>query len=366
MTTLAAPDPLDASTVMLRENPGMAGGLDGAAVTDATTQRIQPDAADHRNESISALPTSPVTPFTPITEAPTAILTPSGPAGAAGPASSASSASALPGDGEVDRYQTSVANEQLPTAPLAMQATDPSTMRTQPVNVQLPPTQDLPAPARPAAPGTTRTSGSAGGWRNPWLVILIVLVLLGLFGAGLLLSHAAGKSPTHHHETPTAQATATTAAPPPGYTLVKDTIGGYSFTVPQDWTKGTVTNAAPGTHYTIYTNPEGDATFEVESFPASGQQDGATLDMAILKQMGTLSHQTQPESTPQAGVNWIQETADATATVNGTPQTLHLVVQTTTYNGSVYIIFTSVAADSNQVANGQAISLMSGSFTFLS
>jgi hypothetical protein len=289
-----------------------------------------------------------------IVEEATAILAP--PSGAASPAASASthretleqSRGSAPPD--LDRYQTASA--------------------TQPVNADVVsgPAQDLqmlPIGEPFTAP---EDQPQRDGWRNPWLIGSAVLVLLFLFVGGILLSQAPGHAVTSVPQvTPAPSATSTaTSILPPGYTRVEDSSGLYSIAVPGSWVP--VKKSSTNAEYTIYTDPSHGVTFEVESFPTGNGQTGAALDNIVLMDSfpaHSVSNISGPVPTSLAGVTWTKETAILALQQNGTTEQNSLTVQTTSYNGTTFIIFYSSPVASNADTNAEALPSVLRSFTFL-
>jgi hypothetical protein len=335
----------------------------GAAMARATSEQVPIDEAvtQHLQEPPSVEPA--------FTEAPTAILEP--PADVAPPvAASALSALSQPIPPtstqveEPDRYQTASVSESHPATSSSNTTNDP---RTQSIDAaphsELSAIPDAPVDAPAAVAGAEERRD---GWRNPFLVVAMIMVLLVLFVAGILLSQN-GKQSVTPRVTPAPVPTSTaTAALPPGYVQVEDASGLYSFAVPPNWTP--VTPPAPTAEYTIYTDPAHDVAFEVESFPSGTQQEGATVDTAVLTQNFSslqASDISVPVEVTLAGSTWVRESASISLKPSEVAQTETVVVQTTTRNGDTFIIFYYSPISGTSSTSTQALSQILNSFTFL-
>jgi hypothetical protein len=300
------------------------GGSPQQPIDEAATARIQPQ----------VLPGSGA--VSPPSEASTAILAPPAqsredaapPVGATAPKS------------EVDRYKTAAAVE-----PVA-----PPTPATWPVPEIGPPAKE---PIR--------------GGRNLLLLVGMSLVLAALFVGGILLAQTGSQS-KEPKTTPVTQPTSTaTATLPAGFVQKTDADGLYSFAVPSSWVQRPH-QGPPNTEFTIYADPTQDTSFEVESFPTGTQAGGRALDTLILLQsFPTLSPTdvSQPSSVSLAHETWVQETAKLTVTQNGGTLTQNLAVQTTTHNGTTFIIFYSSPSTSIGGGDSQVVLQVLTTFTFL-
>jgi len=243
--------------------------------------------------------------------------------------------------------------------------------RTQPIAWPATATEDEPQVA--SEPEVTASSPAGAtpqrdGWRNPWLIGSVIFILLIFFVGGILLAQAPGHVVSSVPQvTPASTATSTTTATlPPGYTRVEDASGLYSFAVPLSWTS--LTHPSANAEYTTYTDPSHGVTFEVESFSASNGQTGAALDNLVLASSfpaQSVSNISGPITTSLAGVTWIKETATLALQQNGTTEPRTLVVQTTTFNGTTFIIFYNSPTDVNVDTDTQALPKILDSFTFL-
>jgi hypothetical protein len=241
--------------------------------------------------------------------------------------------------------------------------------RTQPVGTPEP-GNELQVALEPevAASSPAGAAPERDGWRNPWLIGSVILVLLILFVGGILLAQAPGHAASSVPQaTPAPTATSTlTSTLPSGYTRVEDASGRYSFAVPSNWTP--LKHSSAVAEFTTYTDPSHGVTFEIESFPARNGQTGATLDNLVLTgsfPARSVSNISGPITTSLAGVAWIKETATLALQQNGTTEPRSLVVQTTTVNSTTFIIFYSSPADVNVDADAQAVPKILDSFTFL-
>jgi hypothetical protein len=154
---------------------------------------------------------------------------------------------------------------------------------------------------------------------------------------------------------------------PAGFLQKTDAAGLYSFAVPSSWMQEPH-QGAPGTEFTIYTDPTQDTTFEVESFPTGTQAGGAPLDTLILLQTFhtlTAADISQPNHVSLAHQPWVQETAKVTLPQNGATLTDNVAVQTTSHNGTTFIIFYSSPSTSALGGESQTLLLVLGTFTFL-
>jgi hypothetical protein len=299
-----------------------------------------------------------------IVEESTAILAP--PSGTTSPEASASTHSetleqirgAAPRD--LDRYQTTSAAQPVDTAATADPAQDP---RTQPLGEPTTATANEP----PVALQPEIAAPPRDGWRNP-LIGGGILVLLILFVGGILLSQAPGNTVSQVPQVtpaPTATNTVTTALPA-GYVRVEDASRLYSFAVPSNWTP--LQHPSANAEYTTYIDPSHGVTFEVESFPAASGQSGAALDNFLLASnfpAHALSNISAPVTTSLASVTWVKVTASLALQQNGTTEQKNLVVQTTTFTGTTFVIFYSSPVAANEDADAQALPNILTSFTFL-
>ena len=252
-----------------------------------------------------------------------------------------------------DRYQTTSA-----TQPVIAAATSG-------------PAEDQPTSEPEAAAALPEGSGSIpqrDDWRNPWLIGSVILVLLILFLGGILLSQSPGHALSPVSQvTPAPAATSTaTATLTAGYTRVEDASRLYSFAVPSSWMP--VKQPSANAEFTIYTDPSHSVTFEVESFPASNGQTGAALDNLVLAgsfPAHSVSNISGPVTTSLADVTWIKETASLALQQNGTTEQKNLAVQTTTFNGTTFIIFYNSPVAANTDAGAQALPSILESFAFL-
>ena len=156
------------------------------------------------------------------------------------------------------------------------------------------------------------------------------------------------------------------ATPLAGYTRIEDASRLYSFAVPSNWAP--VQRPPSNAEYVIYTDPSHGVTFEVESFPASNGQSGAALDNLLLTgsfPAHSVSNISGPVTTSLADVTWIRETATLALQQNGTTEPKNLVVQTTTVNGTTFIIFYNSPIDVTVDPDAQALPNILDSFTFL-
>jgi hypothetical protein len=206
------------------------------------------------------------------------------------------------------------------------------------------------------------------GRRNLWILVGAILVLAALFVGGIFLAQATAIQSNVPAATQVTQPTASAAATMPAGFLPKTDAGRlYSFEVPSSWVQQPH-QGTPGTEYTIYTNPTHDTTFEVESFRTGTQAVGAPLDRVILLQnFPKLSAAgiSQPKNVPLAQESWVQETAKVTLTQNGATLTDNAAVQTTSHNGSTFIIFTSTPSTTALGGESQTLLQVLGTFTFL-
>jgi hypothetical protein len=263
---------------------------------------------------------------------------------------------------EPDIYRTASDTQPAGAASPSVPAEDP---RTQPTDTALPATSDLPPTS--LKPDTT-TAPHDDGRRTPWLIGSVILVLLVLFVGGILLSQAPGNIISPQSRVTPAPAATSTATPalPAGYVRVEDASGLYSFALPRNWMP--LQHSVANAEVTTYTDPSRGATFEVESFPATAGQSGAALDNRTLTgsfPAHALSNISTPVTTSLAGVTWIKESASLALQQNGTTQQDNLVVQTTTYNATTYIIFYSSPVAASVDADAQALPQILDSFTFL-
>ena len=265
-----------------------------------------------------------------VTDAPTAILAP--PSGAASPAparipKSQPISPTAPGVEEPDQYRTASVSESNPAMSSSSTNGDPTTQ-----SIGAPTYSELVSDTSPAAPATgAGVEERRDGWRNPWLVISMIMVLLVLFVAGILLSQNGNYSVTPQ-VTPAPVPTSTaTAALPAGYVQVEDASGLYSFAVPPNWAP--VPPPAATAEFTIYADPAHDVAFEVESFPTGTQQGGAAIDTAVLTENFPslqASDLSAPTNVTLSGSTWVKESANVSLKPNGISQMEMVVVQTTT------------------------------------
>jgi hypothetical protein len=303
------------------------GGSREQPIDEAATARIQPQ----------VLPDSGA--VSPLLEASTAILAPPAqkrenaanpPVGATAPIS------------EVDRYKTAAAVE--PVAP--------------------PPPATWPVPEI-GPPAKEPTSGR----RNLWLLVGTSLVLAALFVGGILLALTGSQPQAPKNTSVTQPASTATATVPAGFVQRMDTAGLYSFAVPLSWVQQLHQGPA-NTEFTIYADPTQDTSFEVESFPTGIQVGGSTLDTRVLRQSFPSLRPTDvspPSSVTLAHETWVVETAKLTLlTQNGGTLTQNLTVQTTTHNGTIFIIFYSSPSASTGGGDSQVVLQVLSTFTFLS
>jgi hypothetical protein len=110
-----------------------------------------------------------------------------------------------------------------------------------------------------------------------------------------------------------------------------------------------------------------DVAFEVESFPTGTQQDGASVDTAVLTHSFSslkASDISAPVDVTLAGSTWVKESANVSLKPTGIPQTETVVVQTTTWNGDTFIIFYYSPTSGTSSADAQALPQILNSFTF--
>jgi hypothetical protein len=256
-----------------------------------------------------------------------------------------------------DRYQTTSSTQPVIAAATSAPATSAPAQD-----------QSTSEPEVAASPPKDPTIPQRDGWRNPWLIGSMILVLLILFLGGILLSQSPGHplSPVSQ-VTPAPAATSTaTATLPAGYTRVEDASGLYSFAVPSSWMP--VTKSLANAELTIYTDPSHGVTFEVESFHASNGQTGAALDNLVLAgsfPAHSVTNISGPVTTSLAGVTWIKETASLALQQNGTTEQKNLVVQNATFNGTTYIIFYNSPVAASIDTGAQALPSILESFAFL-
>ena len=306
------------------------GGSPEPAFDEAATARTQPQVL---------LPDGGAMPSP--SEASTAILAPS---------SQAKSDTAPPDNPPVDVSTPISESDQYQTA-AAMEPVAPQAPATWPVTEIGPQAKEL-----------------SSGRRSLWLLVGTSLVLAALFVGGIILAQTTGSQSNEPVATPVTQPTASAPATiPAGFLQKTDADGLYSFVVPSSWKQKPYQGPA-GTEFIIYTDPTQNATFEVESFATGTQAGGAPLDTLILLQTFhtlTAADISQPNSVPLAHETWVQETAKVTVPQNGAALTENVVVQTTSHNGTTFIIFLSSPGTSALGGESQTLLQVLGTFTFL-
>lgn len=223
----------------------------------------------------------------------------------------------------------------------------------------------------PDAPAT-RASDDEARRRRPWVAISIVALIVVLLAVALtavfLTSPQSGGPATSAKTTPTTAPTATATPVSSLPTLTFTKAGLYRLNYPAAWLVNQ-RNVAGGS-VVVFSGQQSagvNPAINIQVIPATeSPADMATRDRDVLTaaaNSGSVRNQTSPTSVTVGGQTWTALTADLT--LNGTTQSVHMVVLSVAHGQNVYSVtyFATPAdfASENTAAFQPALT----SFTFL-